>query len=220
MNKSTISNRPLNPAVLILSLALIVSLLIVAAFLWRAHEESKDLLNELSVQNSRLQQELAIAKQEISNLNSGDSSPVVRERLASIRENRAPQPVDEEVESLVLQTPTVRQTPAGLVVHFEFKPSDGIELPKDIILAVRVPMSSSSRLLALAPVSETENANIRSVINPAGYIGFIQGAPADLGTLAFEFTVSEPVKATVSGSEGIIDYEFDITPDGCTVRKL
>lgn len=220
MNEPTTSNRPRNPAIIIPSLASIAILVIVAGFLWLRHAESKDKLQALSVQNSRLQQELSAAKKEISNLQGGDSSKKTKERLASKRESRPPQPVEDEAETLVLQTPTVRQTAEGLVVHFEFKPSGGIELPENIILAVRVPTSSPSRLMRLAPVSETDSSSIRSVINPAGYIGFIQGSSADLGTLAFEFTVSAPVKATVSGSEGIIDYEFDISPDGCTARKL
>ncbi len=221
MNKSTISNRPRNPATLILSLALIVSLLIAAAFLWRAREESRDRLNELSVQKTRLQQELANAKQEIRNLKSGDPSPKTEDQRTAARGADESEPDIEELETFFLQAPTVRQTDKGLVVHFEFKPADDSELPEEeITLVVRIPNSSTSKILSLAPVAVPENANVRSVIHPAGYLGLIQGSPADMGSMAFEFTVPEPVKATVRGSQGILDFEFDITPEGCTVRKL
>lgn len=220
MNESPSPTRSTGSPTILLSLIAIIILLVVVGLLWKMHVDSKSLMEKLSAQNLRLEQDLKNAQAEINDLNSGDSSPATRERLSSMRESRPSQPVVDEVETLVLQAPTVRQSPAGLVVHFEFKPADGIELPEDIILAVRLPMSSSSKLLELAPVAGTENANIRTVINPAGYIGFIQGSPDDMGALAFEFTVSAPVKAVVSGSEGIVDFEFDITPDGCTVRKL
>jgi len=54
MNKSSISNRPRNLPAIILFLVLTVILLIVAAYLWHSHTASKDQLQQLSVQNSRL----------------------------------------------------------------------------------------------------------------------------------------------------------------------
>jgi hypothetical protein len=48
----------------------------------------------------------------------------------------------------------------------------------------------------------------------------IQYRPGGPDSLKFDLTVSAPVKATVRGSDGILDFEIDITPDGCSVSKL
>jgi len=219
MNKSSISNRPRNLPAMTLFLVLTVILLIVAAYLWHSHTASKDQLQLLSVQNSRLQEELATARKEIDNLNSGDSSAATRERLAAARATAKPSTPKVEIETLFLQTPTVEQTAEGLAVRLAFKPGDDVELPDKTSLVVRVP-GGGARILSFKPVSEPDYSSIMFVVNAKGDLGMIEGSPSELGALEYELVVSGPVKATVRGSEGIIDFELDITPDSCTVRKL
>ncbi len=223
MNKSTSPNRPRNPLIVALYLAPTVILLLAIAMLWRNHTEATDRVQQLTVQNSKLQQELTTAKAEINDLNSGDSSKETRERLSTMRTNRTSLPVNpvkEEVETLFLQEATVQQTSAGLAVHLEFNVGEGLNLPEDITLVVRVPGNSSSKIVSLHPASAANEASAEGIVNATGSLGIIQCSPSELNTLAFALTVTEPVKATIRGSEGIIDFEIDIAPDGCTVRKL
>jgi hypothetical protein len=218
MNKSTISDRPRRSVSVVLFLASTVLLLLAATYLWRAHMESKDQLNELSVQNSRLQEELAAAKAEIDDLSSGDSSRSTRERLAELRESTPIPPPKEAVETLFLKDPTVQQTDAGLKVALEFQLGEGIDLPEQITLVVRIPSSSAARIHSFDAASSDLGSG--SIVNASGKLAMIQCTPSELGGLAFDLTVTEPVKAQVRGSDGILDFELEITPNGCTVRKL
>ncbi len=218
MNESSTPNRSRNPLIIGLSLAPALILLVVAVKLWSNHTETKEQLGQLSVQNRQLQQALAAAQAEISNLNSGDSSPAASERLTKARQERTTAPVVAEVETLFLQTPTVEQTSKGLDVLLEFVPGENISLPDNLTLVARVPASPTARILAVKPLSK--DGDVSGIVNPAGTLGLIECSPSALNTLSFRLTVSEPVTATVRGSEGIIDFEIDITPEGCTVRKL
>lgn len=220
MNESTISNRPRTLLANILSLFLTVILLIVAAFLWRSQTESKDQLEALSVQNSRLQENLEAARKEIDNLSSGDSSIATRERLEANSRSATPKPVMEETETLFLQTPTVEQTSEGLVVRFGFEPEPDADLPESITLVVRVPRSSGSKIAAFKAATAREGANITSVISPNQDLCLIEGSPEALGSLSFELIVTEPVTAIIRGSEGILDFEMDITPQELNLRQL
>jgi len=219
MNEAIISKHPRTPAIL-LYLASVTVLLIISSILWYLHTQSKDQLQALYVQNSRLQQELDAAKREISNLSSGDSSQATRERLSGARRDQAPAPAHAEAETFFLQTPTVRKTADGLAVRLAFNPGSGIDLPEEITLVVRVPAGGASKIISLKPVSETGDIGVGSIVNAGGNLALLQGSTADLGGLILDLTVSEPGTATVRGSEGIIDFELDITPEACNVRKL
>lgn len=194
-------------------------LLLALLLLWRELVHTRENLAEVLKQNNALAGDLKSINAELVQLKSGDSSIETRERLAAAREAKAAEPIKEEMETLLLQAPTVEQTADGLTVRFGFEPDENIELPSSITLVVRVPDSSNSRIVALKAAG-TGASNVVPIVNAKGILAIIEGSPAELDALSFELTVTAPVKATVRGSEGIIDFEMDITPDACTVREL
>lgn len=199
---------------------LLAALLVLALLqLWRELTNTRKSLGEVLKQNNALAGDLKSTNAELLQLKSGDSSIQTRERLAAARNEKAEEPIKEEAETLLLQAPSVEQTADGLAVQFGFDPKENIELPPSITLVVRVPDSSNSRIVALKAAG-TGASSVVPIVNASGILAFIEGSPAELDTLSFELTVTAPVKATVRGSEGIIDFEMDITPDACTVRKL
>lgn len=220
MNESTPSNRSGKPLAILLYLTPAAVLLLAGMFLWNSHSDTKDQLEGLSVQNRQLQRELAVAKAKIDDFNSGDSSIETRDRLKANRSSSVPNPVIEEMETLLLQTPTVEQISEGLAVRFGFEPKPDTELPDSITLVVRVPRSSDSKIVAFKAVGASEKPNITTVLSPTKDLCLIEGSPAELGSLSFELIVTAPVKATIRGSKGISDFEFDISAEECTPRKL
>ena len=215
MNPDTSKNCSRSPLSLIALAAPTVVLLAILLAVWSNHTKTKDQLNQLDVQNSELEKQLAAAQAAIQQLNSGDSSAATRDRLAQQREARiAPEPIEEK-ETLLLQKPTVEQVPDALLVHLHYIPDSGIELPDSVTLVVRIPGGTTSRILSLESNSAAE-----AIVNATGNLGMVECTPSEQNSLDFELKVSEPVTATVRGSEGIIDFEMDIAPDGCTVRKL
>ncbi len=195
----------------------IAALLLMLAMLWRNLSSTNAKITTLAEENSRLRTELMNTRNELDFFKTGDSSTPAKQTKARPAPVR-PEPV-EELETLVLQPPTVSQIHAGLAVRLEFKPV-GAELPKQITVVVRVPGDSASRILSLKPISEAGYANVESIVDPKGRLGMVEGSPVELETLVFELSVSDGVTATVRGSEGIKDFEIDIASDGCIVRKL
>lgn len=195
-------------------------LLLSVLMLWRELSSTRQSLAALVQKQSTLAEELKSAKTELDQVKSGDSSIETRERLETARSARAAQPVKEEKETLFLQTPTVEPTADGLAVRFSFNPSDGIELPDQITLVVRVPGDSGVKILSLKPISEPNYSSIAHLVNAKGDLGMIEGSPSDLRALEYELIVSGPIKALVRGSDGIKDFELNITADECNVRQL
>jgi hypothetical protein len=211
-----------NPA--IGSLVATAAMFLIVVLLWRDLSKTKSFQQELAAKNETLGQELATVKSELKSANTeldffktGDFSKTTKEKVAKTAPV-VPKPV-EEPETLLLQEPTVQQTSSGLVVRFQFKPDTDIQLPERVTLVARIPNGSEAKILSLKPVAAS-HAVIEHVVNASGKLAMIEGSPADLEALLFELTVSAPVKATVRGSAGIKDFEMDITPSGCTVRKL
>ena len=208
-----------NPRLAWIQFLLMALLLLALYLLWRELTHTRKSLAEVLDKNSALAENLKSTNAELVQLKSGDSSIETRERLEAVRNAKAEEPIKEEMETLLLQAPTVEQTADGLTVRFGFEPDENIELPSSITLVVRVPDSSSSRIVALKATG-TGASNVVPIVNAKGILAIIEGSPAELDTLSFELTVTAPVKATFRGSEGIIDFEMDITPDACSVRKL
>jgi hypothetical protein len=195
--------------------------LLVCIVIFRSHQaKTKAQLDRISGQNEMLRQELADAQAAIRNLSSGDSSVSTKTRLTEKRERMAPQPAAPETETLHLEAPSVESTADGLAANLEYRPDGEATLPERITLVVRVPAGGTARILSLAPTGSGNQSVLEAVINPAGTLGMVECSTAELNSLAFVLEVSEPVTATVRGSEGIIDFELDIQPDGCAVRKL
>lgn len=193
--------------------------LLALLLLWRELAHTRKNLAEVLEQNSTLAGNLKSTNNELVQLKSGDSSIQTRERLEATRNEKAADPIKDETETLFLQAPTVEHTADGLAVRFGFDPGENIERPPSITLVVRIPGSSNSRIVSLKAVGNGR-ADIAPVVNATGKLAIIEGSPAELDILSFELTVTAPVQATVRGSEGIIDFEMDITADACTVRTL
>jgi hypothetical protein len=192
--------------------------LLTVALLWNSLKRRDGELDALAEQNNQLKQQLMAANSELDFFKTGDFSKTTKQTdekpLRSIAE---PAP---ETETLLLEEPTLSQTASGLVARFQFKPVENTELPRQITLVVRIPSHSSAKILAIKPVSKTGYSSVEYLVNAKGDLGMIEGSPSDLSALEFELTVSEAVKATVRGSEGIKDFELDITATSCTVRQL
>lgn len=219
MNESTSSKRPRNLPPIIFSLALTVTLLIVAATLWRSQMESKDQLEALSVQNTRLQKELAAARNEIDHLSSGDSSKETKERLAAIRQTRTDQPQQEETENLTLQVPAVSQSDDGITVLLTFESSNS-EPPASLALIMRIPFDANSRIITLKPADPSLYSDIKTHINERGTFAVVEGTPGNLEALQFILTVSAPTKVTVQGTSGIKGFELQVSADQAVARNL
>jgi len=219
MNEPTTSNRSCQGLITFLYCIPAVILLIAVAFLWLSHSGNKDQLEQLSVQNQKLQQELAEARAKIDDLNSGDSSQVTKDRLASARQDRTLSSAPESAETLVLQSPSVTQSDTGLTVLLTFE-STTSELPDAIALMLRVPVDADSRIAALEPADKSLYSDIETHIDESGKFAVIQGTPANLQALQFNLTVSRPTKVVVQGTSGIKGFELDITPEQVAYRKL
>jgi hypothetical protein len=200
------------------------AMFLIVILLWRDQSKLKIVQAELVQQNTELREDLATkqgalaaAHTELNFFKTGDTRKVGQENV-SRTDSVKPTPAAEE-ETLQLTPPSVSQTAEGLVAHFEFK-SITDELPDQITLVVRVPGNTDSKILKLTPVGASEDSSIACVVNAQGKLAMIEGSSEALKALAFELTVSAPVKARVRGSNGILDFELDITPDGCTVQKL
>jgi hypothetical protein len=200
------------------------AMFLIVILLWRDLSQTKKLQHELTMRNEQLGQELASVKSELKSTHdeldffkTGDFGKTTKERSADVVPAK---PVAvEEKETLFLQNPTVSETASGLVVHLQFNPAD-TELPGNITLVARVPGDSDAKIVSLKPTSDAGYSTVECIVDAKGKLGMIEGSPTDLKALAFALTVSAPVKATVRGSEGIKDFELDITAAGCTVRQL
>jgi hypothetical protein len=199
------------------------AMFLIVVFLWRDQSRMKADALKLAEQNARLQQSMATTEaalkstqSELDFFKTGDFRKPAQEQVIQ-HKPVASEPV-EEMETLFLQPPTVSQTEDGLVARFEFKPV--AELPDQITLVVRVPENAGAKILKLVPAQHSPDTDVVCIVNLSGTLGMIEGTPEDLKSLAFELTVSAPVKARVRGSEGILDFELDITTDGCTAQQL
>ena len=200
------------------------AMFLIVILLWRDQSKMKTAQAELTHQNEALREDLA-AKQtalasahtELDFFKTGNTRKTAQENISKL--NPAKPAPDAEVETLQLHPPTVSQTAEGLVAHIEFN-SITDELPDQITLVVRVPGNTEAKILKLTPVGVPEGSTVACVINAQGKLAMIEGSSETLKTLAFELTVSAPVKARVRGSDGILDFELDITPSGCSVQKL
>ncbi len=194
-------------------------------FLWFDRSQTQSAQLAQIEQNEQLaqaleaaQSELAAAREELDFFKTGDTTaPAQKKPTTSKPAFTKPA---EEPETLLLQTPTVSRSASGLTARFGFEPDTDIPLPDVVTLVIRVPSSSEATITSLKPLNESSYSNVEFLVNAKGNLGMIEGSPADLKALEFELTVSGPVKATVRGSKGIKAFEMDITPDGCTVRKL
>jgi hypothetical protein len=200
------------------------AMFLIVILLWRDQSKLKTAQAELIQQNATLREDLATKQVALASVHTeldffktGDTRKAAQENI-SRTDPITPAPA-AELETLQLNPPSVSQTAEGLVAHFEFK-SLTDELPDQITLVVRVPGNTEAKILKLTPVGTPEDSSIACVVNAQGKLAMIEGSSEALKTLAFELTVSAPVKARVRGSNGILDFELDITPDGCTVQKL
>ena len=196
---------------------------LIVLFLWRDQSRMKADALLLAEQNELLQKNMAAANTELESAESEldffrTFHPAPSDDKSAKTSPATPEPV-EEVETLILQAPTVSQTAEGLVARFEFQPT-ATELPENITLVVRVPGDSEAKILNLIPAGGSQDLDVVCIVNAQGTLGMIEGPSEELNNLAFELTVSEPVKAIVRGSKGIKAFELDITSSGCTVRKL
>ncbi|MCF7863621.1 MAG: hypothetical protein K9L89_02385 [Kiritimatiellales bacterium] len=200
------------------------AMFLIVVLLWKDSSQTKSAMQKLAEQNAQqretlaaVQSELKAANTELDFFKTGEFGKPMADKVAKVAPV-VPKPV-EEPETLLLQAPTVQQTAAGLVARFEFTPNS-TELPGQITLVVRIPADSDAKILSLKPVAKPSYTSVECVVDAKGKLGMVEGSPADLQALAFELTVSEPVKALVRGSKGIKAFELDIAPSGCTVRKL
>lgn len=219
MNHDT-SNCPRNLLIATLALIFSTGLLVIGLMAWKSHQTKNDKLDRLEAQNRKLEQDLNAAILEIRMMNSGDSSETARQNLDTARQVRTPVPAEPEIETLILQTPSVQETPDGLQARLVFETGEEHTLPEDLTLVVRVPSSSTARILSFSPESVPDGARVDVILNTTGKLAYIQCTPADLDALAFLLKVTEPITATVRGSEGIHDFEVDIAPGESTFRKL
>jgi len=193
-------------------------LLLLALHLWREQARMKTELADQSAEKNRLEQALAEIRDELDFLKTRE--PRAETGTNPVATRPVPKARAEEQETLFLQKPTIAQTASGLTTRFGFTPAENIPLPEMITIVIRVPDSAESIIRSLKPVMQSSYSSIDFLVNPNGTLGMIEGSPADLKALEFELIVSGPTKATVRGSEGIIDFEMDISPAGCVVRKL
>ncbi|RKX42118.1 MAG: hypothetical protein DRP64_10340 [Verrucomicrobia bacterium] len=198
------------------------ALFLIVVFLWRDLSGLKSVQLELTEQNHQLRKELAAAKSELnaaqSELAGFKTGVPARKPLAKVAQKK-PEPPVEEPETLMLQPPSVSQTPAGLVARLAFQ-STTSEIPDLIALVVRLPGESEAEILGFKAATEASFSNVKTRVDESGKFAIFQGSPANLEALEFDLTVSAPVTATVRGSKGIKPFEIDIAPDASNVRKL
>lgn len=214
-SKTETSLHPFNAFAIVFAAAFLV---IAAFFMNKQQSKLQTQLDALTARNSALQDQLDQAQAQIEDFKTGDSTQETKDRMAARRANPVKKPAEAEIETLFLQEPTVEQIDGGLLVHLQFDVGTDVELPDQITLVVRIPPSGTARIQSLN-AADTESG-IGSIVNDSGSLGMIQCSPAKVNPLTFDLIVTQPVKALVRGSEGIIDFEIDITPDGCTVRKM
>jgi hypothetical protein len=199
------------------------AMFLLVILLWRDQSRMKAHTLILEQQNIQLQKSMAVTQSALESatdaldfLKSGDFRKSDQETIPNAAPV-IPEPI-EEVETLLLQTPTVSQTAEGLVARLAF---ESISVVSDqMTMVVRVPQNSDSKILKLAPAGNSSDTDVVCIVNLQGTLAIIEGTSDELHALDFELTVSAPVKATVRGSDGIRDFEIDITPSDCTVRKL
>ncbi len=201
------------------------AMFLIVLFMWRDLSRTKTAVENSRARSQALDAELANVKSELTMANRQldqfkKGGPPTAAVAKTEKPARAIAEAIEKPETLFLQEPEARQTEDGIVARFAFEPESAAPLPDRITLVVRVPSASEARILSLVPVAAASDSNLEVVVNGRGNLGMIEGSPAELAALVFEVTVSEPVKATVRGSEGIKAFEMDIRPDGCSVRKL
>ena len=190
-------------------------ILLAGAFLYRGQAALETDMQDLAAEKDQLQKELAAAHSELEFFKTGDFSKKVAKTVKT-----KPTPKIVIPETLYLQEPTVSTVSSGLAARFSFEPDEGISLPEQITLVVRIPSNVEGKILSLKPIDAAGYSKVEFLINPQGDLGMIEGSPADLSALEFELTVSAPVTATVRGSKGIKAFEIDIAAHGCSVRKL
>jgi cell division protein FtsB len=202
-----------------------VILLLLLVLLWidrsRTKSAQQDLAqqrSELAQQNQTLTQELSIAHSELDFLKSGNAAMAASDKPA--RHERIKTESVEDPETLFLQPPTVLENDGKLTARFKFEPEENTSLPDQITLVVRVPGNTDAKIIALKTLSTSSYSDVNVLVNAQGNLGMIEGTPSDISALEFEVTVSAPVAVTVRGSVGIKDFEMDISPLGCVVRKL
>jgi hypothetical protein len=180
---------------------------------WRNQSAMKSNLQTLSERNAALEQQLTSTESQLEQIRSTESA----------RDERPAAPVAEppvQLETIILRTPTVKETPAGLTARLEFQP-DAAQGPLDMVaLVVRIPSGSDVRIVAFGPVDEGDYSDIRTRVAQEGKFAIFQGTPDALKKLRFDLTVSGPVTATVRGSKGIRAFEITVDPANAVVRPL
>lgn len=195
-------------------------LFFIAVFLWSDRSGSKSSQLELAEQNAQLQQERAALQSELDaarlELDDFKSGAPAQNPVAEVAPVKPEAPV-EEPETLLLQQPSIRQTPTGLVARLVFHPTLSEQLSL-VALVVRLPGESEAKILSFK--AATAFSNVKTRVDESGKFAIFQGVPGDLKALEFDLTVSAPVTATVRGSKGIKPFEIIISPDNAEVRKL
>jgi hypothetical protein len=219
--------RPHNKVLLLGSTIAAVTLLLIVVFLWNGLSRMKtdmQILTEentqrqklLEEQSSQLQNQLVTARTELAHFKTGDPRSSAKKENTQVLEK--PKPV-EYPETLILQTPEISQTADGLSARIQFQ-STLTKAPGLLALVVRIPNGSNAVIKGFKPIDEAAYTDVKFRINESGKFAIFQGNPTHLDALVFELTVSEPVTATVRGTEGIKPFEIDIDPNNPSVRKL
>ena len=198
------------------------ALFLIVIFLWHDLSGAKSTQLGLTEQNDQLRKELAAVQSELnaaqSELDGFKTGDPAKKQTAKAAPAKPEAPV-EDPETLMLQQPSIRQTPSGLIARLVFQPTTS-ELPDLIALVVRLPGDSEAQILEFKAATDADFSNVKIRVDESGKFAIFQGVPADLEALEFDLTVSAPVTATVRGSKGIKPFEIDIAPDASNVRKL
>lgn len=143
-----------------------------------------------------------------------DASPPLQDTAALPPTPPTPDPAQNR---LALAGTEVKPISGGLVATMLFNPSNTDPLGV-VAVVVRIPKTSTARILDLAPADSTAYADIGKRVSGDGKFAIFQGTPITVNALKFGLSVSRPETADVRGTCGIGPFKLEIKPSGATAR--
>lgn len=193
--------------------------LLLAALLWREHQDVGALRGEIRALRSRsgiLETELSRAGKSLEEARASVAESerqllAARQAAGNVKPDAVQAalqpPVDSNAFSLVKQE--IRATDGGYTATLTLS-AGTVDRAESAAIVVRIPRDSRSRILEFKPVDGAMYSNVAARVSEDGLFAFFEGRPASYMNLMFQLRVSGPVKATVHANCGLDPFELSI----------
>lgn len=123
------------------------------------------------------------------------------------------------LNKLVLAGSSAKPTPEGITATLQFNPTTQ-EPMEELAIVIRLPRTSSARILSLEPTEPDNFVVVDKQITPRGNFAIYRGNIKSPKALSFNLALSGPETADVRGSCGIKPFLLEINSSGTTLKDF